>query len=114
VIETVASGADQFTCLDGQIHSVYQILARRLAAPTYKEVFKNMVSFWANNPDARQTSVQIDVFPNQAAVAVPDATTAYPYRDTKAFLYVPAHSKSITITLADSLKLILNILVPLT
>jgi hypothetical protein len=90
VIETVAGGADAFICRDGAFHSVYNVNARNISAPTYQTVFRKISRFFEQYPDGQESVVEIVVFPNQAAFAIPDSATAYPWRDTKALLYVHA------------------------
>ncbi|KAI1334906.1 hypothetical protein F5Y15DRAFT_399674 [Xylariaceae sp. FL0016] len=86
VIQSVAGGADAFICLDGAIHDVYTVNARNLSAPTYIKVFDEVSNFFEEYPTFRTSTIQIAVFPNDAAVAVSDDATAYPWRDTLAYV----------------------------
>ncbi|KAI0550085.1 FAD-binding domain-containing protein [Xylaria curta] len=86
IIQSVAGGADAFICLDGGIHDVYTVNARNLSASTYTSVFGQFSTLLANYPEFQGSVIQVAVFPNNAAMAVPDASTAYPWRDTLAYI----------------------------
>ncbi|KAI0456759.1 FAD-binding domain-containing protein [Xylaria acuta] len=97
LIQSVAGGADAYICLDGAIHDVYTINARNLSASTYKSVFGQISTLFADYPDFQQSVIQIAIFPNNAAMAVPEASTAYPWRDTLAYIDIelgwdPSHN----------------------
>ncbi|KAI1116255.1 FAD-binding domain-containing protein [Nemania sp. NC0429] len=82
VIQTVAFGADAYICQDGGIHDIYTVNARNISAQTYQAVFRDVSTFFAQNPAFQASSIQVAIFPNNAALAVPSASTAYPWRDT--------------------------------
>ncbi|RYP18019.1 hypothetical protein DL767_009911 [Monosporascus sp. MG133] len=84
VITSVAGGADAGLCLDGGTHNIYTLNARNLSAPTYEATFEKYSLFYKEYPEARGSSLQIAIFPNQAALSVPDSETAYAWRDTLA------------------------------
>ncbi|KAI0184711.1 hypothetical protein EV127DRAFT_443582 [Xylaria flabelliformis] len=86
IIQSVAGGADAYICLDGGIHDVYTVNARNLSASTYISVFGQFSALLANYPEFQGSDIQVAVFPNNAAMAVPDASTAYPWRDTLAYI----------------------------
>ncbi|TVY83918.1 FAD-linked oxidoreductase azaL [Lachnellula suecica] len=86
IVENVAGGANTYECLDGAFHSVYNANARNISASTYETVFKKFSGFCEQYPDGRGSVVEIVFFPNQAVLAVPDSATAYPWRDSKAYL----------------------------
>ncbi|KAI1174361.1 hypothetical protein F4777DRAFT_387046 [Nemania sp. FL0916] len=86
VIKTVAGGADAFICQDGAIHDVYTINARNISGQTYQTVFGEVSTFFAQNPAFQASTIQVAIFPNNAAMAVPDASTAYPWRDTIVYI----------------------------
>ncbi|KAF4627992.1 hypothetical protein G7Y89_g10162 [Cudoniella acicularis] len=111
VIEGVAGGADAFNCLNGAEHSVYDVNGRKISGDTYKMVFDKLSVFYEQNPDGRESLVQIDLFPNQAMLATPDDATAYPWRDTIAlhdieFILDPGNTtlKDVTNSLALQLR----------
>ncbi|KAI0862311.1 hypothetical protein F4860DRAFT_472916 [Xylaria cubensis] len=86
IIQSVAGGADAYICLDGGIHDVYTVNARNLSASTYISVFGQFSALLGNYPEFQGSDIQVAVFPNNAAMAVPDASTAYPWRDTLAYI----------------------------
>lgn len=86
VIQTVAGGADAYICRDGGIHDIYTVNARNISAQTYQAVFEDVSTFFAQNPAFQGSTIQVAIFPNNAAMAVPDASTAYPWRDTIVYM----------------------------
>ncbi|RYP19810.1 hypothetical protein DL765_003156 [Monosporascus sp. GIB2] len=85
-IRTVAGGADAYLCLDGQLRDIYTVNARNISASTYQIVFRKMSAFFDKYPTARASTIRIAMLPNQATLAVPDDETAYPWRDTLAYI----------------------------
>lgn len=59
---------------------------RTLSAPTYQTAFEKMAQFYSDHEDGRGAMLSLELFPNEAARAVPDDATAYPWRDTVAHL----------------------------
>ena len=77
---------DAQVCAKNVIRDLYATNVRNLSASTYELAFQKMTTFFANNPNALTSSVEFEIFPNQATVAVPDASTAYPWRDTLGYV----------------------------
>ncbi|KAK9794164.1 putative FAD-binding PCMH-type domain-containing protein [Seiridium cardinale] len=86
VIQSVAGGIDALSCTDNLTHIVNGANVRNLSASTYKEVFQKTAVFLEAYPGARISQVEISMYPNQAATAVPDDETAYPWRDARAYV----------------------------
>ncbi|KAK9794409.1 putative FAD-binding PCMH-type domain-containing protein [Seiridium cardinale] len=86
LIQTVAGGSDAYLCLPDQIRDVYGVNTRNISASTYEAVFQKASAFFTNLPDARGGMIRMAMLPNQATVAVPDDETAYPWRDTLAYV----------------------------
>ncbi|KAL3478001.1 hypothetical protein BJX99DRAFT_269547 [Aspergillus californicus] len=63
---------DAEICIRGSVHDIYGIF-----------VFRIMEKFYESNPVASRSAVLFEVWANQAAVAVPDYETAYPWRDAE-------------------------------
>ena len=59
---------------------------RQLTASTFQASFEKMADFFDRYPSARSTAIDIETFPNQAMLAVPDDATAYPFRDTVGYM----------------------------
>ncbi|KAH9985836.1 FAD-binding domain-containing protein [Xylariaceae sp. FL0662B] len=86
VIKSVAGGADAHLCLGGAIHDIYTINARNLSSMAYKTVFEEVSAFFIRHPTSQASTIQIAIHPNNAALATPDDATAYPWRDTIAYI----------------------------
>jgi hypothetical protein len=63
----------------------YGVNYRNLSSTTYQAVFNLMSNFYADYPDGRGSSVEMEVFAPQAVEAVPVDGTAYPWRDSKGY-----------------------------
>ncbi|KAI1113123.1 hypothetical protein F5Y14DRAFT_230862 [Nemania sp. NC0429] len=74
-------GLDAAACMDQIVIDIYGVALRKLSAPTFASVFNTLGKFWAANPAGLTSQVVLETWPIQAAVAVPDDETAYPWRD---------------------------------
>ncbi|KAF9878632.1 putative fad binding domain protein [Colletotrichum karsti] len=74
---------DAAFCQTAADRSVYGVNVRQLHAATYQSVFEKMRTFFREYPEARGSAIALETWPNQAALAVPDEATAYPWRDAK-------------------------------
>ncbi|KAI3331320.1 FAD-binding domain-containing protein [Ustulina deusta] len=84
---TASQGFGQFDaalCEAGKVRDHYAATVRKISANTLQTVFEKLTRFLIDHPDARSTSMQVETFPNQAALAVPAESTAYPWRDALA------------------------------
>ncbi|KAI1465641.1 FAD-binding domain-containing protein [Daldinia caldariorum] len=86
VIQSVSGGSDYYQCQRGSVQDIYTINARNLSTSTYKDSFERLSNFYEETPAGRECLLQMSMYPNQAALAVPDDETAYPWRDTIAIL----------------------------
>ncbi|KAI5918786.1 hypothetical protein F4810DRAFT_690548 [Camillea tinctor] len=68
-------------CEKNAIRNIHSANIKSFSASTYIEIFDKMATFYAAYPDAAMSIIQMETFPNQAAVAIPDDSTAYPWRD---------------------------------
>ena len=84
VVTTAGFGLNSAFCTKGNIHSMYSLGIKNIDVATHASVFERMVQFYDDYPDARGSTLEIEFFPTQAVVAVPDAATAYPWRDVQA------------------------------
>ncbi|KAL8736131.1 MAG: hypothetical protein Q9181_002521 [Wetmoreana brouardii] len=73
-------------CTKGTNRNVYGAAIKSYNIPTFQRFFSDLQQLWADEPGTRQSVFFIEAFPNQAAKAVPDHATAYPYRDTNVHL----------------------------
>lgn len=86
LIATAGGGFDNGLCLKNLSRNFYSVNLRNLSAPTYQTTFEKMAKYFDEYPDSRSTAIDLETFPNQAMVAVPDDATAYPYRDSIAYM----------------------------
>ncbi|OTA97950.1 hypothetical protein M434DRAFT_391560 [Hypoxylon sp. CO27-5] len=67
----------------GDIHDIFSVNVRKFAAETLKATFDKLDVFYKAHPDGRSSVAVLETFSNRAVAAVPDDTTAYPWRDAK-------------------------------
>lgn len=89
LIATQAFGIDAVLCEKNVIRDVYSANVRNLSASTMMTAFEKMGKFYAKYPTARTSALLFEVFPNQATLAYPPGSTAYPWRDSIGNLLVP-------------------------
>ncbi|KAG9826263.1 hypothetical protein KCU98_g648, partial [Aureobasidium melanogenum] len=77
---------DAEVCQKNVSRNLYSTVIRNISASTYKTAFTKMETFFNTNPNARYSSVEFEIFPNQAMLAVPDGQTAYPWRDALGYV----------------------------
>lgn len=63
---------------------MYSLGIDQIDVPTHISVLNKMVEFYEMTPGGRGSTLEIEFFPTQAVLAVPDAETAYPWRSFKA------------------------------
>ncbi|KAL9002894.1 MAG: hypothetical protein Q9188_004200 [Gyalolechia gomerana] len=69
-------------CTKSTNRNVYGSAVKTYDIPTFQTFFTSLQKLWADYPDTRQSVFFIEAFPTQAARAVPDDETAFPWRDT--------------------------------
>ena len=85
-IETGAQGINARLCQPNLSRNPFSANLRQLTASTFQASFEKMADFFDRYPSARSTAIDIETFPNQAMLAVPDDATAYPFRDTVGYM----------------------------
>lgn len=83
---------DTAFCLGTADRAIYSVNVRELHAATYATIFSKMRQFYRQHPTARGSTIAMEMWPNQAAMKVPNEETAYPWRDARANMYVAAPS----------------------
>lgn len=63
---------------------MFSLGIKNIDVATQASVFAKMVQFYDEFPAARGSTLEIEFFPTQAVLAVPDSATAYPWRDAQA------------------------------
>lgn len=76
-----SGGSGVAVCVKGGIHSVFTLGLKNFDVATWISVFKQFSDLVTATPDAGESSILIEFFPNQAVLAVPNEATAYPWRD---------------------------------
>ncbi|RDW79379.1 hypothetical protein BP6252_04017 [Coleophoma cylindrospora] len=79
-------GFDYSVCEKGVVRDLYSNTVRNLSASTYDMAFSKMQTFYADYPNARGSSVELEIFANQAMSAVSSDLTAYPWRDALGYV----------------------------
>ncbi|KAI0116553.1 hypothetical protein GGR51DRAFT_546059 [Nemania sp. FL0031] len=88
LLDTVLFGSDQSNCVKNRSASLFGVNMRSMSAPTYQNAVGKMAQFYADDPNGRGSILTLEMFPNQAAIAIPDSATAYPWRETIASLLI--------------------------
>ena len=81
-------GLDLAVCEKEQQHSMFSVAAKNLSYPDYIYAFNKFDQLYATYPETLGSTLEIEFFPNQAVLAVPLASTAYPWRDVQAQLMI--------------------------
>lgn len=84
IVDTALNGLGRSICVSTRIDG-WGVNYRNLSSSTFQTAFQKMSDFYADYPDGRGSSIEMEVFPNQAVAAVANHATAYPWRDTKGY-----------------------------
>lgn len=86
LIEKAGFGLNAPACIKGNPHSLFAAGVKNLSAPTFINAFNAYAEMYERYPETRASILEIEFFANQAVVSVPDAATAYPWRDINAHI----------------------------
>lgn len=75
-------------CQKNKTVDYYGVTFRNVSASSYQSVFQELSALFSAIPDTRGTTIQIETFSNIAQAAVPEDSTAYPWRDALGHVYV--------------------------
>ncbi|KAI1496962.1 hypothetical protein F5X99DRAFT_413572 [Biscogniauxia marginata] len=78
-------GLDAAFCTGPAVRSIYTASMRKLSADTYQAAFEKLSAFWEDVPQARRSTIELELLGEPVAGAIPDADTAYPWRDAVAY-----------------------------
>lgn len=73
-------------CEDQQIYDIYAVNLRNFSTSTMVSSYEKMAAFWEEQPNARNSVIVLETWPTDAATAVPDSSTAYPWRDATTYV----------------------------
>ncbi|KAL9595232.1 MAG: hypothetical protein Q9219_006566 [cf. Caloplaca sp. 3 TL-2023] len=75
---------NDLVCIKQQQHSMYSVATKNLSSPDYITAFAKYDQLYAEYPETRGSTLEIEFFATQAVLAVPYDSTAYPWRDVQA------------------------------
>ncbi|KEY66080.1 hypothetical protein S7711_08897 [Stachybotrys chartarum IBT 7711] len=79
---------DEANCVPGLIHAPYGVLTKTVDIPTLMRAFHRMDNLFHEHPGARSSAVVFHSYRPDAALAVPDDSTAFAWRDALNYMYV--------------------------
>ncbi|KAI4236998.1 MAG: hypothetical protein LQ349_002185 [Xanthoria aureola] len=88
LLRQVGFQLNDLVCIKEQQHSLYSVGTRNLSSPDYISAFAKYDRLFADYPDTRFSTLELEVFPTQAVVAVPRDSTAYPWRDIQGHVMI--------------------------
>ncbi|KAH7302935.1 hypothetical protein B0I35DRAFT_365798 [Stachybotrys elegans] len=83
---TAVFGLDPLICAPNRPITIMGINLRNVYSNVLQELMDRMVVYWKMFPDAVLSTVTIESFPNQATMAYPADSSAYPWRDAKTYI----------------------------
>ncbi|KAF4499908.1 short-chain dehydrogenase reductase family [Fusarium agapanthi] len=86
LMENTFAGAAVTVCQPNTNRDLYTLSIRNYSASTWEAVSSKLANFYARYPQARSSSLLYEFFPNQAMAAIPLDETAFPRRDTTAYI----------------------------
>ncbi|CVL11636.1 related to 6-hydroxy-D-nicotine oxidase [Fusarium proliferatum] len=86
LVENTFAGAAVTVCEPNTNRNLYTLSMRNYSASTWEAVSSKLATFYTQYPQARSSSLLYEFFPNQAMAAIPQDETAFPRRDTTAYI----------------------------
>ncbi|KAF5656998.1 hypothetical protein FCIRC_13432 [Fusarium circinatum] len=86
LVEKTFAGAAVTVCQPNTNRNLYTLSMRNYSASTWEAVSSKLTTFYARYPQARSSSLLYEFFPNQAMAAIPLDESAFPRRDTTAYI----------------------------
>ncbi|KAF5602432.1 uncharacterized protein FSUBG_7739 [Fusarium subglutinans] len=86
LVENTFAGAAVTVCQPNTNRNLYTLSMRNYSASTWEAVSSKLATFYARYPQARSSSLLYEFFPNQAMAAIPLDESAFPRRDTTAYI----------------------------
>ncbi|KAI0469320.1 Glucooligosaccharide oxidase [Xylaria cf. heliscus] len=87
LVDVALFGLGRSICADTYIDG-YGVNYRNLSSSTFQGIFQTLSDFYVDHPDGRDSTVELEIFANEAVAAVADDATAYPWRDTKGYALI--------------------------
>lgn len=80
-------GFDLEVCIANVTRNLYTNVLRKLSASTFDAAFAKIEKLYKEYPSAANgSSIEFEIFPNQAMSAISNDATAYPYRDAVGYV----------------------------
>ncbi|KAF5558959.1 hypothetical protein FMEXI_154 [Fusarium mexicanum] len=86
LVENTFAGAAVTVCQPNINRNLYTLSMRNYSASTWEAVSSKLATLYSRYPQARSSSLLYEFFPNQAMAAIPLDETAFPRRDTTAYI----------------------------
>ncbi|KAI2643564.1 Glucooligosaccharide oxidase [Xylaria nigripes] len=84
LVATAAGGLGDSICSQTKINSL-GVNYKNLDSRTFKHVFSQLSDFYNAFPDGRTSTVEMEIFSNDAVKKVPNHATAYPWRESRGY-----------------------------
>lgn len=86
LVTTAGFGADSLWCAPSiEPRTQLSTNTKLLNADTMRTMFEKMTNFYNEVPEARGSTIELEIFNSDAMKAIPDDSTAYPWRDSIAY-----------------------------
>jgi FAD/FMN-containing dehydrogenase len=79
---------DEANCVPGAVHNPYGVLTRTFDFDTLMRTFHRFDALYQEHPGSRTSSVVFHSYTPSAALAIPDESTAFAWRDAANYMYV--------------------------
>ena len=79
-------GVDASSCVKGRLHNVYGLNLYQIDVPSLIEVSNYVTGVYAEYPALQFALLAIVKYASRVIESVPDSATAYPYRNTMAYV----------------------------
>ena len=81
-------GVDAGSCVKGRLHNVFGLNLYQIDVPSLVEVSNYVTGVYAQYPALEFALLALVKYADRVILEVPDDATAYPYRNTLAYVYV--------------------------
>jgi hypothetical protein len=86
LIHTSIGGFGAGLCDNKQFRDFYTVNTKRYDAAIWQHAFETLSQWFEDQPEARNSFMNLEVFPNQATAEYGHDHTAYPWRDTTTYM----------------------------
>ena len=79
-------GTDAQACRKGSLDDVFGLNLYTIDVPTLTDVFDTLNATYARQPELQRALLALVMYSRIGPTSIPDDTTAYPYRNTTAYV----------------------------